>query len=101
MCKICQNIFGHLLHTTLFYYYQYLLFFSFNVKNIYLFTGAGPAGLSFATTAARRGHHVTLYDQSKDIGGQFNMAKKIPGKEEFYETLRYFQARLELDGKSK
>jgi 2,4-dienoyl-CoA reductase (NADPH2) len=60
--------------------------------------GAGPAGLSFATTAARRGHHVTLFDKSHEIGGQFNLAKKIPGKEEFYETLRYFRARLELDG---
>ena len=68
-----------------------------NKKNIAV-VGAGPAGLSFATTAARRGHHVTLYDQANDIGGQFNMAKKIPGKEEFYETLRYFRARLELDG---
>ena len=60
--------------------------------------GAGPAGLSFATTAARRGHHVTLFEKNTDIGGQFNLAKKIPGKEEFYETLRYFRARLELDG---
>ena len=93
-----MNIFLHTLCSTIINIY---FFFRFNVKNIYLFTGAGPAGLSFATTAARRGHHVTLYDQSKDIGGQFNMAKKIPGKEEFYETLRYFQARLELDGKSK
>ena len=60
--------------------------------------GAGPAGLSFATTAARRGHNVTLFEAGSDIGGQFNMAKRIPGKEEFYETLRYFRARLELDG---
>ncbi len=60
--------------------------------------GAGPAGLSFATTAARRGHRVTLFEASGEIGGQFNMAKRIPGKEEFYETLRYFRARLELDG---
>ena len=55
--------------------------------------GAGPAGLSFATTAARRGHHVTLFEKSQDIGGQFNLAKKIPGKSEFYETLRYFRVR--------
>ena len=60
--------------------------------------GAGPAGLSFATTAARRGHHVTLFEAGSQVGGQFNMAKRIPGKEEFYETLRYFRARLELDG---
>lgn len=60
--------------------------------------GAGPAGLSFATTAAERGHAVTLFDAADEIGGQFNMAKKIPGKEEFYETLRYFRRKLELSG---
>ena len=60
--------------------------------------GAGPAGLSFATTAARRGHAVTLFDAARAVGGQFNMAKRIPGKEEFFETLRYFERRLELDG---
>jgi 2,4-dienoyl-CoA reductase (NADPH2) len=59
--------------------------------------GAGPGGLAFATTAARRGHYVTLFDQADEIGGQFNMAKKVPGKEEFYETIRYFKRRLELD----
>jgi len=58
--------------------------------------GAGPAGLAAATTAARRGHRVTLYDSAKEIGGQFNVAKQIPGKEEFYETLRYFQKQIEL-----
>ena len=52
--------------------------------------GAGPAGLTFAVTAQQRGHQVTLFDAATEIGGQFNMAKKIPGKEEFYETLRYF-----------
>ena len=67
------------------------------VRNIAV-VGAGPAGLSFATTAARRGHKVTLFEAGEEIGGQFNMAKRIPGKEEFYETLRYFRARLELDG---
>lgn len=60
--------------------------------------GAGPAGLAYATVAAERGHKVTLYDAANEIGGQFNMAKKIPGKEEFYETLRYFNKRIELTG---
>ncbi|MCB1664707.1 MAG: NADPH-dependent 2,4-dienoyl-CoA reductase [Pseudomonadales bacterium] len=57
--------------------------------------GAGPAGLAFATTAAERGHRVTLFDQATEIGGQFNLAKRIPGKEEFAETLRYFNNRLQ------
>jgi 2,4-dienoyl-CoA reductase (NADPH2) len=52
--------------------------------------GAGPAGLAAATVAAERGHQVTLFDSSDKIGGQFNVAKLIPGKEEFFETLRYF-----------
>lgn len=56
--------------------------------------GAGPAGLSFACEAAARGHSVTLFDRAADIGGQFNYAKQIPGKEEFFETLRYFRERL-------
>jgi 2,4-dienoyl-CoA reductase (NADPH2) len=60
--------------------------------------GAGPAGLAYATTAAERGHRVTLFDQAAEIGGQFNMARKIPGKEEFNETLRYFRRRIELTG---
>jgi 2,4-dienoyl-CoA reductase (NADPH2) len=58
--------------------------------------GAGPAGLAAATIAAQRGHFVTLFDADKEIGGQFNMAKQIPGKEEFYETLRYFNKQIEL-----
>ncbi len=58
--------------------------------------GAGPAGLSVATTAAQRGHQVSLFDAAAEIGGQFNMAKEIPGKEEFHETLRYFGKQLEL-----
>ncbi len=58
--------------------------------------GAGPAGLSCATIAASRGHHVTLFEASGDIGGQFNMAKWVPGKEEFNETLRYYQKQLTL-----
>jgi 2,4-dienoyl-CoA reductase (NADPH2) len=60
--------------------------------------GAGPAGLSGATIAAQRGHQVDLYEASSEIGGQFNMAKRIPGKEEFYETIRYFQKQIELTG---
>ena len=56
--------------------------------------GAGPAGLSFAMYAADRGHDVHLFDQASEIGGQFNYAKQIPGKEEFYETLRYFKHQL-------
>ncbi|WP_027823940.1 NADPH-dependent 2,4-dienoyl-CoA reductase [Laribacter hongkongensis] len=60
--------------------------------------GAGPAGLACATTAARRGHQVTLFDAAPVIGGQFNIAKTIPGKEEFHETLRYFGRQLELSG---
>jgi len=60
--------------------------------------GAGPAGLAFSTTAAKRGHKVTLFDAASEIGGQFNVAKRIPGKEEFYETLRYFAKQVELTG---
>jgi len=65
------------------------------VKNIAVI-GAGPAGLSFATYAASRGHKVKIFDSSNQIGGQFNIAKTIPGKEEFYETLRYFKRQIEL-----
>lgn len=60
--------------------------------------GAGPAGLAFACYAAERGHQVSLFDQAPTIGGQFNFAKQIPGKEEFHETLRYFARRLEKCG---
>jgi len=60
--------------------------------------GAGPAGLSFAVTAASRGHAVTLYDQQDRIGGQLNLSVRIPGKEEFAETLRYFRRQLALLG---
>jgi 2,4-dienoyl-CoA reductase (NADPH2) len=56
--------------------------------------GAGPAGLGTAAVAAERGHDVTLFDAAPEIGGQFNLAKRIPGKEEFAETLRYFRVRL-------
>jgi len=65
-----------------------------NVKAIAV-VGAGPAGLAFATVAAGRGHKVSLFDQSDEIGGQFNMAKKIPGKEEFSASLDYFRGELD------
>ena len=57
--------------------------------------GAGPAGLAYATVAAERGHQVTLFDGADEIGGQFNLAKQVPGKEEFHETIRYYRAMLE------
>lgn len=60
--------------------------------------GAGPAGLACATNAAARGHRVTLFEASSEIGGQFRLARLIPGKEEFQETLRYFSRQLELLG---
>jgi len=60
--------------------------------------GAGPAGLACASTLGERGHDVTLIDQADEIGGQFNYAKQIPGKEEFHETLRYFQHQLRENG---
>ncbi len=60
--------------------------------------GAGPSGLSFAVTAAHRGHAVVLFDAAAEIGGQLNIAKQVPGKEEFYETLRYYRRQLELHG---
>lgn len=58
--------------------------------------GAGPAGCTFALYAANRGHQVTLFEADQQIGGQFNLAKTVPGKEEFYETLRYFRRQIEL-----
>ncbi|MEM7358772.1 MAG: NADPH-dependent 2,4-dienoyl-CoA reductase [Pseudomonadota bacterium] len=60
--------------------------------------GAGPAGLSAATVLAERGHQVDLFDKDNEIGGQFNIAKQIPGKEEFEETIRYFNNKIELTG---
>lgn len=60
--------------------------------------GAGPAGLAAATTAAARGHAVTLFEADDALGGQFNYAKQIPGKEEFHETLRYFGTELTRTG---
>ncbi|EOD66185.1 NADPH-dependent 2,4-dienoyl-CoA reductase [Amycolatopsis vancoresmycina] len=60
--------------------------------------GAGPAGLSAATALAERGHRVELFEADDEIGGQFGIARKIPGKEEFAETIRYYQRRLEVTG---
>ena len=60
--------------------------------------GGGVAGLSAATVAASRGHDVTLFEATSEVGGQFNLAKVIPGKEEFHETIRYFKVQLEKLG---
>ncbi|WAU81570.1 NADPH-dependent 2,4-dienoyl-CoA reductase [Streptomyces sp. Qhu-G9] len=60
--------------------------------------GAGPAGLACAVSAAERGHDVTLYDAAREIGGQLNVARQVPGKQEFDETIRYFRTQLELHG---
>ena len=65
-----------------------------NAPKKFAVVGAGPAGLACATTLAERGHAVTLFDASGEIGGQFNMAKLIPGKEEFHESIRYFTNRI-------
>ncbi|UOG18426.1 NADPH-dependent 2,4-dienoyl-CoA reductase [Acinetobacter sp. PK01] len=60
--------------------------------------GGGVAGMSAATVAAERGHQVTLFEASHEVGGQFNLAKVIPGKEEFHETIRYFKVQIEKTG---
>ncbi|MGW4633793.1 oxidoreductase [Nocardia sp. NPDC004415] len=60
--------------------------------------GAGPAGLAFATTAAERGHEVTVFEAAGQIGGQLDIARRVPGKSEFDETLRYFRYRLDATG---
>ncbi len=60
--------------------------------------GGGVAGMSAATIAASRGHQVTLFEASADVGGQFNLAKVVPGKEEFHETIRYFKVQIEKMG---
>lgn len=64
-------------------------------KNIAV-VGAGPAGLSASSVLAQRGHKVTLFEAGPEIGGQFNLAKKIPGKEEFKETIRYYKRQIEI-----
>ncbi|WP_114218770.1 FAD-dependent oxidoreductase, partial [Acinetobacter nosocomialis] len=60
--------------------------------------GGGVAGMSAATVAASRGHAVTLFEANADVGGQFNFAKVVPGKEEFHETIRYFKVQLQKTG---
>ena len=66
-----------------------------NKKNIAV-VGSGPAGMAAATVLADRGHQVTLFEKQSEIGGQFNIAKQVPGKEEFHETIRYFKRKIEL-----
>ena len=78
-----------------------LIFKEINVAKNIAVIGAGPAGLSFAVYAANRGHQVTVFEAAAQIGGQFNIAKTIPGKEEFYETLRYFKRQIELQPRIK
>lgn len=78
-----------------------LIFKETNVTKNIAVIGAGPAGLSFAVYAANRGHQVTVFEAAAQIGGQFNIAKTIPGKEEFYETLRYFKRQIELQPRIK
>ncbi|QSX28461.1 NADPH-dependent 2,4-dienoyl-CoA reductase [Shewanella cyperi] len=60
--------------------------------------GAGPAGLAFSVSAAARGHKVVLFEAASEVGGQFNLARRIPGKEEFNETIRYFLTQLKETG---
>lgn len=73
-----------------------LLFEKTNNQKKIAVVGAGPAGLAFSVYAAQRGHQVEIFDRGSEIGGQFNYAKQIPGKEEFYETLRYFKKQIAL-----
>ncbi|MCG3269503.1 NADPH-dependent 2,4-dienoyl-CoA reductase [Yoonia sp. I 8.24] len=60
--------------------------------------GAGPAGLSAAIASAQRGHQVTLFDRASELGGQLNMAKQVPGKEEFWGLVDYFRTMIETAG---
>ena len=73
-----------------------LTFETATIKKKIAVVGAGPAGLAFSVYAAQRGHQVEIFDRGSEIGGQFNYAKQIPGKEEFFETLRYFNKQIEL-----
>nr|MCE2746909.1 NADPH-dependent 2,4-dienoyl-CoA reductase [Burkholderiales bacterium] len=75
-----------------------LVFVKTTAKKKVAVVGAGPAGMSFSLTAAQRGHSVTLFDEAHEIGGQFNIAKQVPGKEEFHETIRYFNTMLKKEG---
>lgn len=75
-----------------------LVYLRTNKRRRFAVVGAGPAGLSTATVLAERGHDVHLFDSHDRIGGQLNMAKTIPGKEEFEEMIRYFITRIELTG---
>lgn len=75
-----------------------LIFVKTTAKKKVAVVGAGPAGMSFSLTAAQRGHAVTLFDEAHEIGGQFNIAKQVPGKEEFHETIRYFSTMLNKEG---
>ena len=77
-----------------------LVFHGASKKKTIAVVGAGPAGLSASTVLAGRGHQVDLFDAASEIGGQLNMAKLVPGKEEFHETLRYYQKQIELTGVS-
>jgi 2,4-dienoyl-CoA reductase (NADPH2) len=75
-----------------------LIFTPATTKKNLAVVGAGPAGLAFSVYAAQKGHQVTIFDRASEIGGQFNFAKQVPGKEEFYETIRYFDKQLSKHG---
>jgi 2,4-dienoyl-CoA reductase (NADPH2) len=70
---------------------------STTVKKKIAVIGAGPAGLSFAIEASKLGHKVSIFEAKSQIGGQFNIAKEIPGKEEFHETIRYFKTQIDIN----
>ena len=77
-----------------------LAFLPVTAKKKIAVVGGGPAGLSCASIAAERGHAVTLFDQAEELGGQFNLAKKIPGKQEFAESVAYYAERMKRAGVS-